>query len=130
MHAFRDTCLKSKHIQDEDMSINARQKGGRNLCSPAQDNPEKRIKQCLLSEFAVRHFDNTPTANPENSRSMGLRVQTSLFPSDELILPKQILPLPSIEKTPTTSTADTLQASEILNGAGLRNPGVGIVIIS
>lgn len=126
VHAFRDMCLKSKQIHYEDMSRNTRQKRGRNPCSPAQENREKRIRQSLSSEFAVRHFD----ANTENSRSMGLRVRTSLFPSEELILPKEILPLPSVEKAPTTSTADTPQASEILKGAGLRNPEVGIVIIS
>ena len=56
VHAFRDMCLKSKQIQNKEMHMNARQKRGRNPSSlQAQNNPEKRIRQCVSSQFTVRH---------------------------------------------------------------------------
>ena len=98
MHAFRDKCLKSKQIQNEEMYINAGQKRGRNPSSPqAQNNLEKRIRQCVSSKFTVRHFDNTPT-DTERRRSVALRVRASLFPSEDQTVLGEILPLPISEE--------------------------------
>ena len=125
VHAFRDICLKSKQIQE--IHINARQKRGRNLYPPAQHNPEKKIRQCDSSEFTVRHFNNTP-ADTENTRSVGLRVRTSLFASEEQTPQREILPFPAFEKATTTSTREKPQASEILKDASLQNPEVCVIM--
>ena len=127
VHAFREMCLKSKQIQNE-MYMNARQKRGRNPSSPqAKNNPEKRIRQCVSSQFTVRHFDDTPT-DTESRRSVALRVRASLFPSEDQTLLGEILPLPVSEEATIRETAETLQASEILQDAGLRNSEVGFVL--
>ena len=104
---------------DKGDNINSRLKRGRNPYSPAQHNPEKKIRQCDSSEFTVRHFNNTP-ADTENMRSVGLRVRASLFPSEEQTPQREILSFAALEKATTTSTREKPQASEILKDAGLR----------
>lgn len=59
---------------------------------------------------------------------MALRVRASLFPSKEQTLLNEVLPLPVSEEATIRETAETPQASEILQDAGLRNSAVDFVL--
>ena len=57
-----------------------------------------------------------------------MKVQASLFPSEEQTPQRELLPFAALEKATTKSTRAKLQASEILKDAGLRDPEVCVII--
>lgn len=124
VHAFRDMCLNSK-IQNEKV----RQKRGRNPFSPTvQDNPEKRLRQSSLQsdQFTVRHFDKS-AIDRERNRPVDVSERVSLFPLEEqTFTAREIQPLVTAAEKETKETPQ--RSSKILQGAGLRNPEVGLSV--